>query len=171
MTTITAKREPVPGLSGPSAKGLVAALPQTNRIDTTGPHRSRTGDTRPVTGHADIVASHCVDLILTTLDDNKAEDAVVIDLVGKSSMADRMIIASGRSARQVGAMTDRLIDRLKAAGTPVRVEGRAAADWVLIDAGDVIVHLFRPEVRAFYNIEKMWGVEAPAGSTTRPEMQ
>ena len=99
--------------------------------------------------------------ILTQLDDDKAEDVVSIDLQGKSAMADHMVIASGRSTRQVSAMTEKLTDRLKAErGVLCRVEGKDAGDWVLIDAGDVIVHLFRPEVREFYQLEKMW---LPAG--------
>ena len=98
-----------------------------------------------------------IELILHSLDDDQAIDPVVIDLTGKSPIADAMIVASGRSTRHVGAMADHLLDKLKAAGAArLRVEGKAVSDWVLIDAGDVIVHLFRPEVRAFYNIEKMW---------------
>ncbi len=113
-------------------------------------------------GRAEGLPRHIADLVLASLDDDKAEGAVVIDLDGKSTIADYMIVASGRSARQVGAMSDHLLRKLKAAGLgPVRVEGRANADWVLLDAGDVIVHLFRPDVRAFYNIEKMWDAEAP----------
>jgi ribosome-associated protein len=103
------------------------------------------------------------DLVLRSIDDDKAEDVVVIDLHGKSSIADYMVVASGRSARQVGAMAEHLREKLKEIGVDgVEVEGMPQCDWVLIDAGDVIVHLFRPEVRAFYNIEKMWGVEGPA---------
>ena len=99
---------------------------------------------------------------MASLEDHKAEDPVVIDLDGKSALADFMVIASGQSARQVSAMADKLIEALHAAGIrPVFAEGRAAADWILIDAGDVVVHLFRPEVRAFYNLEKMWGYDAP----------
>lgn len=102
-----------------------------------------------------------VALILSSLDSDKAEDVVVIDLAGKSSMADSMIIASGTSSRHVGAMADHILRRLKGSGAPsVVVEGRAAGDWVLIDAKDVVVHLFRPEVRAFYALERLW--EAPA---------
>ena len=101
-------------------------------------------------------------LILTRLDDEKAQDIVFIDLKEKSSVADGMIVASGRSHRHVGAMADHLLRALKEAGHGrARVEGLPHCDWVLIDAGDVIVHLFRPEVRAFYNIEKIWSVEPP----------
>lgn len=103
------------------------------------------------------------DLILSRLDDDKAQDVVFIDLKGKSPVADGLIVASGRSQRHVGAMADHLLRALKEAGLGrCRVEGMPSADWVLIDAGDVIVHLFRPEVRAFYNIEKIWSVEPPA---------
>lgn len=93
-----------------------------------------------------------------TLDEGKAEDIVVIDLEGKSSLADHLVIASGRSSRQVTALADQVATKLKDAGLGrVPVEGKEHGDWVLLDAGDVIVHLFRPEVRAFYNLEKMWG--------------
>lgn len=99
-----------------------------------------------------------LDLVTKSLEDDKAEEVVVIDLASKSTMADHMVIASGRSTRQVGAMAEHLRERLKAAGCAgVAVEGAARCDWVLIDGGNVIVHLFRPEVRAFYNLEKMWG--------------
>lgn len=102
-------------------------------------------------------------LALNSLDDDKAEDVVSIDLKGKTSIADYMIVAQGRSRRQVASMAAHLTGKVKQAGyKPVRVEGLPQADWVLIDAGDIIVHLFRPEVRAFYNLEKMWGMELPA---------
>jgi ribosome-associated protein len=94
---------------------------------------------------------------LASLDDSKAEDIVPIDIQGKSSIADHIVIASGRSHRHVAAVADNLLKALKEAGLGnARVEGLSGADWVLIDAGDVIVHIFRPEVREFYNLEKMW---------------
>src|SRR5437660_1205604 len=96
-------------------------------------------------------------LVLARLDDMKAEDTVTIDLTGKSTIADTMVVTSGRSNRHVGSVADRVLEDLADAGAPdVRVEGMPHCDWVLIDAGDVIVHVFRPEVRAFYNLEKMW---------------
>jgi ribosome-associated protein len=99
--------------------------------------------------------------ILTALDDLKAEDVISIDLHGKTTLADVMIIATGRSNVHVGALAERVIKALKETqGTP-RAEGLQAGDWVLIDGGDVIVHIFRPEVRQFYNLEKMWGVGRP----------
>ena len=105
--------------------------------------------------------------VLHSLDESKAEDITDIDIAGKSALADRMIVASGRSHRHVGAVSDRLLRDLKDAGfgTP-KVEGLPAADWVLVDTGDVIVHIFRPEVRDFYNLERMWQTERiePAGS-------
>ncbi len=99
---------------------------------------------------------------MRALDDSKAEEVTIIDLAGKTSIADWMVVASGRSTTQVGALADRVVKALKEAGaaTPA-VEGVPANDWVLIDAGDLIVHLFRPEVRQFYNLEKMWGVDRP----------
>ena len=102
------------------------------------------------------------DLVERSLDDDKAEEVIAIDLSGKTSIADYMVIASGRSTRQVGSMADHLMRKLSEAGVKmVRVEGMPQNDWVLIDAGDVVVHLFRPEVRAFYNLEKMWSMEPP----------
>ena len=101
-------------------------------------------------------------LILNRLDDDKAQDIVHIDLTDKSSVADSLIVASGRSHRHVGALADHIIRALKESGFgKARVEGLPHCDWVLIDAGDVVVHLFRPEVRSFYNIEKIWAVDAP----------
>ena len=102
-------------------------------------------------------------LILGQLDAEKAQDIVFIDLKDKSPFADGLVIASGRSQRHVGAMTDHLLRALKDAGHgKARVEGVPHCDWVLIDTGDLIIHLFRPEVRAYYNIEKIWSVEPPA---------
>ncbi|MFN4296504.1 MAG: ribosome silencing factor [Brevundimonas sp.] len=99
--------------------------------------------------------------ILARLDDDKAQEIVLIDLKGKSPMADTMIVASGRSQRHVGALADHLLRLLKEHGLgKAKVEGLPHCDWVLIDAGDVIVHLFRPEVRTFYNIEKIWSVDS-----------
>uniref|UniRef100_UPI0035B5658F ribosome silencing factor n=1 Tax=Inquilinus ginsengisoli TaxID=363840 RepID=UPI0035B5658F len=108
-------------------------------------------------GLAASLARPILETALTSLDADKAEDLVVIDLTGRSSIADSLIIATGRSSRQVAAMADHLMEKLKAlAPGPILVEGQARGDWVLLDAGDVIVHLFRPEVRDFYALEKMW---------------
>lgn len=97
------------------------------------------------------------DFILKSLDDDKGEEIEVIDLKQQSSLADYIVVASGRSSRQVSAMADKLIDRLSEVGVKdVRVEGQRQGDWVVVDAADVVVHIFRPEVRAFYNIERMW---------------
>lgn len=96
-------------------------------------------------------------LVEKSLDDDKATDVVVIDLAGKTEIADYMVVATGQSQRQVGAMAEHLRDKIKAMGYDgVSVEGAQQCDWVLIDAGDVVVHLFRPEVREFYGIEKLW---------------
>lgn len=105
-------------------------------------------------------------LVLESLDDDQAQDIVTIPLEGKSSIADFMVIASGRSTRQVAAIAQKLAERVKQSGhgNP-RIEGLPAADWVLVDAGDVIVHLFRPEVRSFYNLERMWAFgDGPSGT-------
>ncbi|CDX23219.1 Ribosomal silencing factor RsfS [Mesorhizobium plurifarium] len=102
-------------------------------------------------------ATLALDTVLASLEDSKAENIVPIDIQGKSSLGDYMVIASGRSHRHVSAVADHLLKALKDAGLgTARVEGLASADWVLIDSGDIIVHVFRPEVREFYNLEKMW---------------
>ncbi|MGD9864175.1 MAG: ribosome silencing factor [Pseudodonghicola sp.] len=101
--------------------------------------------------------------ILTSLDDDKAEDIVQVDLRGRTSIGDYMVIASGRSSRQVAAMAEHLVESLKQdCGVLAKVEGKDIGDWVLIDTGDVIVHLFRPEVREFYQLEKMWVPQSAA---------
>ena len=105
-------------------------------------------------------AGEALKIALASLDDAKAEDTGTIDIAGKSALGDHMVVASGRSHRHVGAIADRLLKDLKNAGLGrARVEGLPHCDWVLIDAGEVIVHIFRPEVREFYNIEKMWMAE------------
>jgi ribosome-associated protein len=124
----------------PTPAGLIAPLP----------------DAEPGSLHA---------LVLQSLDDDQAQEIVSIPLAGKSSIADHMVIASGRSSRQVTAMAQKLAERVKHGGFGhARIEGLPAADWVLIDAGDVVVHLFRPEVRSFYNLERMWGFGETTGA-------
>ncbi len=113
----------------------------------------------------DVSSEKLLKRILKSLESDKAEDAVTIDLHGKSEIADYMVICSGRSTRQVSAISEKLVDRLKELlGYRCKVEGQDQGDWVLIDAGDVIVHVFRPEVREFYHLEKMWQSGAPGAS-------
>ena len=103
-----------------------------------------------------------IDIVLSTLEDAKAEETVSIDITGKSSLSDFMVVTSGRSHRHVGAVANQLERALREAGYgKPRVEGLPHCDWVLVDAGDVIVHIFRPEVRSFYNLEKLWSAHAP----------
>ncbi len=133
--------------------------------DPTAVSKPDTADTQP----ADVAALH--DLVLKSLDDDQAVELVSIPLAGKSSIADYMVIASGRSSRQVASMATKLAERIKhqLGGRLVRIEGLPTADWVLIDADDVIVHLFRPEVRSFYNLERMWAFgneDAPVQART-----
>ena len=106
-------------------------------------------------------------LILETLSSEKAEDIVPIDLRGRSEMGDHMVICSGRSSRQVSALADKILEKVKQeTGVTSKVEGKSAGDWVLIDTGDVIVHIFRPEVREFYQLEKMWLSPGPSAAQT-----
>ena len=110
-------------------------------------------------------AAEALRLVLSSLEDSKAEEVLSLEIATKTTLADYMVVASGRSHRHVGAIADHLLRDLKTGGLgSARVEGQQACDWVLIDVGDVIVHVFRPEVRTFYNIEKMWSVdtETPA---------
>lgn len=122
------------------------------------PHRTAAAGQTNAPTSEELLAS-----VLASLDDDKAEEIVQIALRGKSSIADYMVVASGRSSRQVAAISENLIERLKESyRLTCKVEGKGAGDWVLIDAGDIIVHVFRPEVREFYQLEKMW---MPAGGT------
>jgi len=108
-------------------------------------------------------------LIMASLEDDQAEEVISIPLAGKSSIADHMVIASGRSTRQVASMANKLAEKIKAEfGRSVRIEGLQTADWVLIDASDVIIHLFRPEVRTFYNLERMWQFGDTVSSSLKP---
>ncbi|WP_380058744.1 ribosome silencing factor [Falsihalocynthiibacter sp. SS001] len=110
-------------------------------------------------------SQNLLSLVLSSLEDDKAEDVVVIDLAGKSEMADHMVVCSGRSSRQVGAIAEKLADRIKKdLGRFSKIEGKGQGDWILVDAGDVIVHVFRPEVREFYQLEKMWQSGVPGSS-------
>ena len=125
----------------------------------------------PPTGGANEKIEALHSLVLRSLDDDQAQDVVSIPLAGKSAIADHMVIASGRSTRQVASMAQKLGERIKQElGRSIRVEGLPVADWVLIDADDVIVHIFRPEVRSFYNLERMWAFgEAPAAAPSPTE--
>jgi ribosome-associated protein len=138
------------------AKGAPLPTPALRR---TGARRAaeKISKTRPA-------AEEILNRVLARLDDMKAEDTVTIDLTGKSTIADAMVVTTGRSNRHVGAVADHVLEDLAKAGVPgLRVEGMPHCDWVLIDAGDIIVHVFRAEVRAFYGLEKMWATSRPAG--------
>ncbi|MBW6507503.1 MAG: ribosome silencing factor [Rhodobacteraceae bacterium] len=119
---------------------------------------------RPAHAASDYTSAELLALVIASVEDDKAEEVVEIDLRGRSSIADFMVICSGRSSRQVAAIADKLMDRLKTGlGLVCRSEGKEQGDWVLIDAGEVIVHVFRPEVREFYQLEKMWQVVPAPG--------
>ncbi len=133
---------------------------QTALISTTRSEADHKSLSHPVSPQ-EAGGSKLTSLILHGLDDAKAEDIVTIELAGKTTIADIMIIATGRSNTHVGAIADRVIRTCKEGGYRPRVEGLPNCDWVLVDAGDVILHLFRPEVRQFYNLEKMWGGDRP----------
>jgi ribosome-associated protein len=127
----------------------------------TNPHAVRPADP------AEVEALHR--LIMASLEDDQAEEVITIPLAGKSTIADHMVIASGRSTRQVASMANKLAEKIKAEfRRSVRIEGLQTADWVLIDANDVIVHLFRPEVRTFYNLERMWQFGDTVSSSLKP---
>lgn len=130
----------------------------------TTPPASSTGRMSVTDQDASVARLH--EIVMQSLDDDQAQETVSIPLAGKSSIADHMVIASGRSSRQVATMAQKLAERIKhQTGRIARIEGLPVADWVLVDAGDVIVHLFRPEVRSFYNLERMWGfTDAPVAS-------
>lgn len=130
-------------------------MPTTSESAASG--EPRTADNRESDQHKGDAPDNLHSLVMKLLDDAKAENIVSIDLKGKTSIGDYMVVASGRSARHVGAIADQLGRALKEAGFGrMRVEGLPSCDWVLVDVGDVIVHVFRPEVREFYNLEKMW---------------
>jgi len=121
------------------------------------PSAAPQGPTPAATQRSTLSSDEMLARVLASLDDDKAEDVLTIDLRGRSAMADYMVIASGRSSRQVTSIAEKLVDRLKqTTGRSARVEGKDTGDWVLVDTDDVIVHVFRPEVREFYALEKMW---------------
>lgn len=120
-------------------------MPKTNELQDT------------LSPNTPLTTAELQELIINSLEDDKAEEIIEIDLAGKTSIADSMVIASGRSTRQVAAIADHLYRKLKHATTDgCKLEGMEKADWVLLDAGNIIIHIFRPEVRSFYNLEKMW---------------
>jgi ribosome-associated protein len=144
----------VSGLSAGSRKGITALIPTLAHEAAVPLH--------PAPGSLDQATGFILQKVLASLEDSKAEDVVSINLSGKTSIADVMIVATGRSNTHVGAIADRVIKALKEAGVAApRIEGLPNCDWVLVDAGDIIVHVFRPEVRQFYNLEKMWGTDRP----------
>lgn len=139
---------------------MLSVLPLEDRPIDGGVSSGKGGGSRP--------EPDLLHLVQTSLDDDKAEEIVHVDLSGKTAIADHMVVATGRSTRHVAAIADHLIERIRDAGAGrPRVEGLSGCDWVLVDAGDVIVHIFRPEVRTFYNIEKMWAAELTAPTAGR----
>ncbi|WP_370736531.1 ribosome silencing factor [Tropicibacter naphthalenivorans] len=120
------------------------------------------GQPMPGVTQNQVTSAEILALVLETLSDNKAEDVVQIDLRGKSAVCDHMVICSGRSSRQVAAISEKVSEELKQKlGVLCKMEGKETGDWVLIDSGDVVLHVFRPEVREFYQLEKMWVPSAP----------
>jgi ribosome-associated protein len=142
--------------------GVAIAIERKGPLPTSAIPRTRARRAPEQVSKVRLDAKETLRLVLARIDDLKAEDTVTIDLTGKTTIADAMVVTSGRSHRQVGAIADHLLKDLAAAGLRnVRVEGMPNCDWVLIDAGDVIVHVFRPEVRTFYSLEKMWSASRP----------
>lgn len=152
----------IPGYIGIGAASVASIRREGRTLTTTHIGAAERPAPVPAAGSDEPVDGSTLPLVLGILDDSKAEETVVIDLQGKTTLADTMIVTSGRSNRHVGSIADHVVEVLKEHGRKdLRVEGMPHCDWVLIDAGDVIVHVFRPEVRNFYNLEKMWGGDRP----------
>lgn len=148
------RRQPKSGPRDDGCSLKVGAMEKESSLQLSNEAHSASPTSLPVGGVT------LLDIITSCLEDNKAEEITSINLSGKTSITDHMVIANGRSARQVAALADHLLRRLKDAGLgSLHAEGLPQADWVLIDAGDVLIHLFRPEVRSFYNLEKMWSAD------------
>ena len=156
LLTLRAYLSGSPGLDGRGVQGAKGKRP----LSTPAISRAERRAPEPVS-RVRLDAEETLRLVLARLDDMKAEDILTIDLRDKSSIGDYMVVCSGRSQRHVGSTADRVVEDLHKAGVAARVEGFPHCDWVLIDSGDVIVHVFRPEVRAFYNLEKMWLANRP----------
>jgi ribosome-associated protein len=154
---LTPKESPIPKSKVP----VLTALPGAGPKRSIARKASRKPQAAATNGRATKVPNPVLKLIETTLDAAKAEEIVTIDLANKTTIADYMVIATGRSQRQLAAMADHLVAKLKSSGSHIPVEGKNQGDWVLVDLGDVIVHLFRPEARAHYNLEKMWAMVMP----------
>lgn len=147
-------------------RSLAGADNRRDQTLTTALRQGEAGTPRPVAADRALSPADTHRVVLKSLEGSKSEDIVSIDITGKTPLGDYMIVASGRSHRHVNAITERLVADLKqAGGRGIRVEGQRNCDWVLIDTGDVIVHVFRPEVRSFYGLEKMWQAGHPAGPT------
>ena len=135
----------------------------------TAPKRSRAKRAAPKDVASSPLESLLIKTVLTGLEDAKAEDVVALDVMDRTSIADVMIVATGRSSTHVGAIADRVVKACRDAGfKPPRIEGQPVNDWVLIDAGDAIIHIFRPDIRQFYNLEKIWGPDRPAEPRALP---
>ena len=135
----------------------------------TAPKRSRAKRAAPKDVASSPLESLLIKTVLTGLEDAKAEDVVALDVMDRTSIADVMIVATGRSSTHVGAIADRVVKACRDAGfKPPRIEGQPVNDWVLIDAGDAIIHIFRPDIRQFYNLEKIWGPDRPTEPRARP---
>ncbi|HVZ07075.1 ribosome silencing factor [Rhodopila sp.] len=140
--------------AGPKAPGAKTAGAKTAAAKTAGPKAPRAGRVKMEPSKLDQLQA----LIVASLEDDKAENVVVLDLSGKAMFCDRMVIATGLADRQISAMAQHLSEKLKGAGFGrMQIEGAGGSDWVLMDAGDIVVHLFKPEARALYGLEKMWG--------------
>lgn len=157
--TSGAAKAPKPAAKKPSARKAAAKAPAKAAKPKAAAPKAKTR-TKPAP--PPVAEPALLDRILKSLEDDKAEDIVTIDLAGRSSLTDALVIASGRSSRHVASMAERLARKLKESGYGTRpIDGLAQGDWVLVDAGDVIVHLFRPEVRQYYDLEGMWSVPEP----------
>ena len=158
----------MPTFAGVESLRKPAQLKRKGPLNTQALPRSRAKAVPRTVSKAHSAADETLRIVIDRLDDMKAENVVTIDLTGKTSIADCLVVASGRSNRHVGSIADDVVEHLKKAGlSGIRVEGQPHCDWVVIDTGDMMVHVFRPEVRDFYNLEKMWtGGSRSAGSIT-----
>jgi nicotinate-nucleotide adenylyltransferase len=158
----------LPGREHPASATMIRAARAAALGEGAATRRARTARPKPAEAPNPRGIGPLTRLVVESLEADKAEDVVVLDLAGKAAFADRMVVASGLAGRQIQAMAEHLVERLEKAGVArVRTEGLGVSDWVLIDAGDIVVHLFRPEARALYALEKMWGVTLPGEEAAR----